>query len=89
MNFTLSGRRFAGVIRSSASRAAASRARASRSGSPRAKNGIAGHKQLRTGLDDGGDGVVSHAAVHFDLEIKLQIAAQIRETADLIRAKRG
>ena len=77
------------MIRSSASRAAASRARASRSGSPAPKTALPGDQQLRSCLDDGGDRVVSHAAINFNLEVQAQIAAELDEMADLVRGKTG
>ena len=52
-----------------------------------AENGVPGDQQLCSGLDDGGNGVVSHTAVHLDPEVEVEIAAEFDEATDLVQRK--
>jgi hypothetical protein len=50
-----------------------------------AKNGASSHQQVRTGLDDGGDRVVSHPPVHFDSKCQPHLMAQLGQPSDLFQ----
>src|SRR5208337_4560039 len=52
---------------------------------PGAENGTPRDKQIRTRLDDGGDRVVSHAAVHFDFKCQAKLLPDFRQAADLFK----
>src|SRR5215472_461513 len=54
-------------------------------GMPGAEIRIPSHQELRSCLDDRGDRVVSHPAVHLDFKCQPQFLAQLDQPADLVQ----
>jgi hypothetical protein len=47
-----------------------------------AEDGVSGYQQLRSCLDDLGDGIVSHSAIHLDFKRQTHFLAQFGEVTE-------
>lgn len=53
------------------------------------EHGTSGYQQVGSCFDNGGDRVMSHAAIHFDTEAEISLRAQFAEAANLVERERN